>query len=73
MPIISCGYRSSLLKGSTSRRLREQFPRLKKVCGREQLWTQAYYVGTCGWCVGRGDSAIYTEVPGPIGALIPIP
>ncbi|MHB1511804.1 IS200/IS605 family transposase, partial [Acidiferrobacter sp.] len=37
-----------LLKGYTSRKLREQFPQLKKVCGREQLWTQAYYVGTAG-------------------------
>ncbi|KIE57707.1 transposase [Methylacidiphilum kamchatkense Kam1] len=37
-----------LLKGYTSRKLREQFPWLKKACGREQLWTQAYYVGTAG-------------------------
>ncbi|MHB8253173.1 MAG: IS200/IS605 family transposase [Acidiferrobacter sp.] len=37
-----------LLKGYTSRKLREQFPKLKKVCGHEQLWTQAYYVGTAG-------------------------
>ncbi|WP_297445256.1 transposase, partial [Acidiferrobacter sp.] len=37
-----------LLKGYPSRRLREQFPRLKRQCGKEQLWTQAYYVGTAG-------------------------
>ena len=37
-----------LLKGYTSRRLRERFPKLKRQCGKEQLWTQAYYVGTAG-------------------------
>lgn len=37
-----------LLKGFTSRKLRAQFPRLQKLCGKEQLWTQAYYVGTAG-------------------------
>jgi REP element-mobilizing transposase RayT len=26
--------------------LREKFPHLKKVCGQEQLWTQAQDVGT---------------------------
>jgi putative transposase len=39
---------ANLLKGCGSRSLREKFPHLKKVCGREQLWTQAYYVGTVG-------------------------
>ena len=37
-----------LFKGYTSRKLRERFPKLKRLCGREQLWTQAYYVGTAG-------------------------
>jgi len=37
-----------LLKGSTSRDLRAEFPELKRLCGREQLWAQAYYVGTAG-------------------------
>lgn len=37
-----------LLKGYTSRKLRERFPKLKRLCGKEQLWTQAYYVGTAG-------------------------
>jgi putative transposase len=37
-----------LLKGYASRKLRERFPKLKQLCGREQLWTQAYYVGTAG-------------------------
>ena len=39
---------AGLLKGYTSRRLRERYPKLKRQCGKEQLWTQAYYVGTAG-------------------------
>lgn len=39
---------ANVLKGYTSRYLREQFPHLKQACGRDQLWTQAYYVGTAG-------------------------
>lgn len=39
---------ATVLKGSASRNLRERFPDLKRACGREQLWTQAYYVGTAG-------------------------
>jgi putative transposase len=37
-----------LLKGYSSRLLRKQFPELKLICGRDQLWAQAYYVGTAG-------------------------
>lgn len=39
---------ANVLKGYTSRHLREEFPYLKKACGKDQLWTQAYYVGTAG-------------------------
>jgi putative transposase len=39
---------ANLLKGCSSRYLRERFPHLKRVCGKEHLWTQAYYVGTEG-------------------------
>jgi putative transposase len=39
---------ANLLKGYTSRYVREKFPRLNKVCGKEHLWTQSYYVGTAG-------------------------
>jgi len=39
---------ANLLKGYSSRYLREAFPHLKKLCGKEQLWTSAYYVGTAG-------------------------
>ncbi|NBJ13132.1 IS200/IS605 family transposase [Microvirga arsenatis] len=37
---------ANLLKGYTSRYLHEQFPELKRICGRDQSWTQTYYVGT---------------------------
>lgn len=39
---------ANLLKGYSSRYLRERFPHLKRVCGKEHLWTQSYYVGTAG-------------------------
>lgn len=39
---------ANLLKGYSSRFLREKFPQLKKVCGKEHLWTQSYYVATSG-------------------------
>ena len=38
----------NLLKGYTSRFLRKKFPELKKKCGKDKLWSQAYYVGTAG-------------------------
>lgn len=43
-----------LLKGHSSRRIRQQFPALAKRTGKDQLWTGAYYVGTAG--------AVSTEV-----------
>ncbi|MBE9169670.1 IS200/IS605 family transposase [Pleurocapsales cyanobacterium LEGE 06147] len=39
---------ANLLKGYTSKFLRQKFPKLKKICGRDALWTSAYYVGTAG-------------------------
>ena len=39
---------ANLLKGYTSRFLRKKYPHLKKMCGKEHLWTSAYYVGTAG-------------------------
>ena len=47
-PRVSPAHIANLLKGHTSRLLRLQFPELKRRCGRDQLWTQAYYVGTAG-------------------------
>lgn len=37
----------NLFKGASSRKLRQEFPSLKKV-HREKLWTRTYYVGTAG-------------------------
>lgn len=37
-----------LLKGYTSKALREKFPKLKEMCGDDALWTRTYYVGTAG-------------------------
>ncbi len=37
-----------LLKGYSSRYLRMRFPQLKKVCGKDHLWIQAYDAGTEG-------------------------
>jgi len=39
---------ANLLKGYSSRFLRQKFPKLKKICGKDSLWTSAYYVGTAG-------------------------
>ncbi len=39
---------ANLLKGYSSRYLREKFPHLKKLCGKEHLWSSSYYVGTAG-------------------------
>jgi putative transposase len=39
---------ANLLKGYSSRFLRQKFPKLKKICGKDALWTSAYYVGTAG-------------------------
>jgi putative transposase len=39
---------ANLLKGNCSRYLREQFPKLKKMGGKEHLWTSSYYVGIAG-------------------------
>jgi putative transposase len=47
-PRFSPAQLANILKGYTSRFLREQYPHLKRLCGREQLWTQSYYVGTAG-------------------------
>jgi len=39
---------ANLLKGHSLRFLRAKFTHLKKLCGKEHLWTQSYYVGTGG-------------------------
>jgi putative transposase len=47
-PRFSPAWLANLLKGYTSKMLREKFPFLKRKCGRDRLWTSAYYVGTAG-------------------------
>ncbi len=39
---------ANVLKGYSARFLREKYPHLKKVCGKEHLWTSSYYVATAG-------------------------
>ncbi|HET9999964.1 MAG TPA: IS200/IS605 family transposase [Ktedonobacteraceae bacterium] len=55
---------ANLLKGYTSRFLREQFPPLKKVCGKEHLWTSSYYVGTVGSVSAETIMRYITECQG---------
>ena len=45
-PRMSPAWIVNLLKGYSSRFLREKFPHLKKMCGKEHLCMSAYYVGT---------------------------
>lgn len=47
-PRLSPANIANLLKGYTSKVLRQKFPFLKKVCGKDSLWTSSYYVGTSG-------------------------
>ena len=47
-PRLSPAWIVNLLKGVTARELRKKFPFLKKKCGKDRLWTSAYYVGTAG-------------------------
>jgi putative transposase len=55
---------ANLLKGSSSRFLREKFPHLKKVCGKEHLWTSSYYVGTAGAVSAETIKRYITECQG---------
>lgn len=47
-PRISPARIVGLVKGYTSRYLREKFLKLTKLCGKDQLWSKSYYVGTAG-------------------------
>lgn len=55
---------ANLLKGYSSRYLRERFPHLKRVCGKDHLWTQAYYVGTAGSVSAEVIQRYITECQG---------
>ena len=47
-PRISPARIVGLVKGYTSRYLREEFPKLRGICGKDHLWSKSYYVGTVG-------------------------
>ncbi|GER86444.1 hypothetical protein KDW_06060 [Dictyobacter vulcani] len=55
---------ANLLKGYLSRFLRERFPHLKKVCGKDHLWTSSYYVGTAGRVSAETITRYITECQG---------
>ena len=55
---------ANLLKGYSSRYLREKFPKLKQICGPEQLWTRAYYIGTAGNVSAETIKRYITECQG---------
>lgn len=55
---------ANLLKGYSSRFLRERFPHLKKVCGKDHLWTSSYYVGTAGSVSAETMTRYITECQG---------
>ena len=50
-PRLSQALIANLLKGHSSRYVREQFPHLKKVCGKDHLWTASYYVRNSRKCL----------------------
>ena len=53
-----------LLKGHSSRRIRDQFPALAQRTGKEHLWTSAYYVGTAGAMSAETIRRYITECQG---------
>lgn len=55
---------ANLLKGYSSRFLRERFPHLKKVCGKDHVWTSSYYVGTAGAVSAETIARYITECQG---------
>ena len=65
---------ANLLKGHTSKYLRERFPHLQRLCGKDHLWTQAYYVGTVGQVSAETVTRYIRRIRANEGfALIPIP
>lgn len=47
-PRISAAKAANMMKGYSSRHLRKEFPWLKDLCGKDQLWARSYYWGTTG-------------------------
>src|SRR5215469_12943621 len=54
-PCFSPALIANHLKGYSSRFLRAKFPHLKKICGKEHLWTSSYDVGTAG--IGSAETS----------------
>jgi putative transposase len=55
---------ANLLKGYTSRMLRLKSPLLQRKCGKDKLWTSAYYVGTAGLVSSETIIRYITECQG---------
>ncbi len=53
-----------ILKGYSSRMVRQSFPALSKRTGRDQLWTNAYYAGTAGQVSAETIRRYITECQG---------
>lgn len=53
-----------LLKGYSSRMVRQASPALAKKTGKDQLWTSAYYVGTAGMVSAETIRRYITECQG---------
>jgi len=47
-PRLSASDAVNVMKGYSSRRLRMEFPWLKQLYNKDQLWARSYYWGTCG-------------------------
>lgn len=63
-PRMSASQAVGLLKGYSSKVLREEFPWLKKVCGKDKLWAASYYWGTCGNVSAQTVRRYITECQG---------
>ena len=63
-PRYSPAWIANVLKGYTSRMLRLKFPFLKRKCGKDKLWTSAYYVGTAGTVSSETIIRYITECQG---------
>ncbi len=55
---------ANVLKGYSSRFLREKFPHLKKMRGKDHVWTSSYYVGTAGAVSAETIKRYITECQG---------
>jgi len=59
----------NILKSISSRKMMEEFPRLKRHLWLGKLWARGYYVGTSGDKVTAEDQKIYKILPAPHRAV----